>query len=104
MSDLQRYFQEKWDAVSATEALYYKHDLTPESIVFDIGGYKGEWQEQAKLEGWVKAKKTGEAPPMTGKGRLPMTDEARQIQQQGEEARRASGVSESVLLRAFLCL
>jgi FkbM family methyltransferase len=45
VSDLQRYFQEKWDAVSATEALYYKHDLTPESIVFDTGGYKGEWSE-----------------------------------------------------------
>jgi len=45
VSDLQRYFQEFWDAKCATESLYYTHDLTPESIVFDIGGYKGEWSE-----------------------------------------------------------
>lgn len=45
MSDLQRYYQEKWDAEGATQALYYTHALTPDSIVFDVGGYLGEWSE-----------------------------------------------------------
>jgi FkbM family methyltransferase len=46
VSDLQRYFAECWEADNATLGLYYTHNyLTPESIVFDIGGYQGEWSQ-----------------------------------------------------------
>ncbi len=43
MSDLHHYFSEKWEADDATQKLYLTHDLTPESIVFDVGGYQGDW-------------------------------------------------------------
>lgn len=46
MDSLQRWFAEKWESEGATEKLYLKRDLIgPDSVVFDIGGYKGEWAE-----------------------------------------------------------
>lgn len=47
MSDLRRYFGEKWDADGGTENLYYApHDLVHTSTVFDVGGYQGEWSQK----------------------------------------------------------
>ncbi len=43
MSDLRRYFGEKWDADNGEELLLRTHDLNENSIVFDVGGYTGEW-------------------------------------------------------------
>lgn len=46
MSDLQRYFQEKWDNEGAQERWLNSHDrLNSESIVFDVGGYCGDWAD-----------------------------------------------------------
>lgn len=43
MSDLRKYFGEKFDADDATEKLYLTHDLTEDSVVFDVGGFEGDW-------------------------------------------------------------
>lgn len=43
MSDLRRYFGEKWDRDGGEERLLLTHDLNENSVVFDVGGYTGEW-------------------------------------------------------------
>lgn len=42
-SDIQQEYRVKqWNAINGERLLRLKHDLTPNSIVFDVGGYKGE--------------------------------------------------------------
>ncbi len=45
MSDLQRYFADKWVCEGAEEKLFV-HDLTAFSTVFDVGGHTGEWASE----------------------------------------------------------
>lgn len=46
MSDLRRYWAERWDAEDATEKLYLTHELNENSIVLDVGGYTGAWARE----------------------------------------------------------
>lgn len=43
---MRRYFGEKWDLDNAEEKLLLTHDLTQDSVVFDVGGYVGKWAQE----------------------------------------------------------
>jgi FkbM family methyltransferase len=46
MSDLRRWFGEAWDYQGCEEKLLLTHDLTEDSIVYEVGGYTGEWARE----------------------------------------------------------
>lgn len=46
MSDLRRYFGDKWAAENGEERLLRTHELYTSSVVFDVGGYTGEWARE----------------------------------------------------------
>lgn len=50
MSDLRRYFGELWGLADGDHTLLLDHGLNSDSIIFDVGGYTGEWAEHMFLK------------------------------------------------------